>query len=234
MFPFISTQRRACWPFFDSAPKLQVSSSVQTEVLQSSEKSLTMTLTVSFPNIAAAIINAVLLNFAGALSALLPSVYISASPKGFQRLGSVDRCLDALRKDQLPLLESCALVQTMKHPDSNVLVLIRLACFFSDVWVVVIEICVYIYTYVYYIYNTNCRCFLFVDVSWFAWYHYISHLIMIFYFDMFYAIKPLNNLNPLAHVFLRYSWAAFNGVYCKNLSTFDGKSTVWAMVAVDA
>lgn len=92
-----------------------------------------MTLTVSFPNIAAAIINAVLLNFAAALSALLPSVSISASPKGFQRLGSVDRCLDALRKDQLPLLESCALVQTMKHPNSNVLVLIRLACFFSDV-----------------------------------------------------------------------------------------------------
>ena len=78
-----------------------------------------MTLTVSFPNIAAAIINAVLLNFAAALSALLPSVSISASPKGFQRLGSVDRCLDALRKDQLPLLESCALVQTMKHPNSN-------------------------------------------------------------------------------------------------------------------
>ena len=109
----------------------QVSSSVQTEVLQSSEKSLTMTLTVSFPNIAAAIINAVLLNFAGALSALLPSVSISASPKGFQRLGSVDRCLDALRKDQLPLLESCALVQAMKHPNSNVLVLLRLACFFQ-------------------------------------------------------------------------------------------------------
>lgn len=233
MFPFISTQRRACWPCFDSTPKLQVSSSVQTEVLQSSEKSLTMTLTVSFPNIAAAIINAVLLNFAAALSALLPSVSISASPKGFQRLGSVDRCLDALRKDQLPLLESCALVQTMKHPNSNVLVLIRLACFFSDVWVVVIEICVYIHTHTTYTIQIA-DVFLFVDVSWFEWYHYISHLIMIFYFDMFYAIKPLHNLNPLAHVFLRYSWAAFNGVYCKNLSTFDGKSTVWAMVAVDA
>ena len=86
-------------------------------MLQSSEKSLTMTLSVAFPNIAAAIINAVLLNFAGALFALLPSVYISASPKGFQRVGSVDRCLDALRKDQLPLLESCTLVESIvQHP----------------------------------------------------------------------------------------------------------------------
>ena len=69
---------------------------------------LTSTLTVSFPNIASAILSAVLLNFAGALYALIPGVYLSATPKGFQRFGSVDRCLDALRQDQIQLLDSCS------------------------------------------------------------------------------------------------------------------------------
>lgn len=75
--------------------------------------SLTSTLTVSFPNMAGAILNAVLLNFAGALYALLPGVYISATPRGFQSVGSVDRCLEALQKNQLPLLDSCAQEQPL-------------------------------------------------------------------------------------------------------------------------
>ena len=58
---------------------------------------------------ASAILNAVLLNFAGALYALIPGVYISATPHGFESVGSVDRCLEALQKNQLPLLDSCNL-----------------------------------------------------------------------------------------------------------------------------
>lgn len=75
--------------------------------------SLTSTLTVSFPNVASAILNAVLLNFAGALYALIPGVYISATPHGFESVGSVDRCLEALQKNQLPLLDSCAQEQPL-------------------------------------------------------------------------------------------------------------------------
>ncbi|CAK9111406.1 unnamed protein product [Durusdinium trenchii] len=77
------------------------------EAIQTSTATLLISLSVSFPNIAAAITSAVLLNFAGALYALIPAVSLSALPRGFEHLGSVDRCLQALDQHRQPYLDGC-------------------------------------------------------------------------------------------------------------------------------
>ena len=77
------------------------------DALQTAGSTLLISLSVSFPNIAAAILNAALLNLAGALYALIPSVSLSALPKGFQHLGSMELCMQAMDKQRQPYLDGC-------------------------------------------------------------------------------------------------------------------------------
>lgn len=79
------------------------------EVLEASAKKavVSLSLIVSFPNVAAAIVHAVSLNVVGALHSLIPSVSITASGNRGIIDSSMDRCLEALREAREPYLDKC-------------------------------------------------------------------------------------------------------------------------------